>query len=227
MTPSDSNHGEPSVAYHLRELEIATDPLNPHHLMPRIQPHHNTILDIGCGLGQTLLAARLSPSVTAYGVDPDIDAIRAGQAMAPSNVHLEVGCGEALPFPDEMFDLVICRVALPYMRIARSLTETRRVLKAGGQVWMSLHGIETLRSRVRDSCAEGDVKDVAYCGFVGLNSALFLLVGAQMKLAGRTETVQTERGMRRAFARARLECTEVRRGRHFVVCGRKPATGAV
>ncbi len=27
MTPSDSNHGEPSVAYHLRELEIATDPL--------------------------------------------------------------------------------------------------------------------------------------------------------------------------------------------------------
>lgn len=217
------NLGGGDVPYHLRELEIARDALHPRHLMPEFGSHHRTILDVGCGMGQTLLAAALAEDVVAYGVDPDVEAIRAGQAMASPRVHLSVGCGEALPFPDGMFDLVICRVALPYMRIGRSVREMGRVLKVDGEVWLSLHGLDTLVARGRISCAEKRLRDLAYCGLVGLNSGLLHLTGAQVTVRGWTETVQTERGMRRALARAGLVCTEVRRAGHFVVCGRRAA----
>ena len=96
-----------SVEYHQRELAIALDPSNPARAMPPILPKHKRILDVGCGMGQSLLAAQLPSDTEAYGVDCDIEAIEAGRRLAPPNIKFVCAGGENLPFEDKYFDLVI------------------------------------------------------------------------------------------------------------------------
>lgn len=212
---------EDPLQYHLRELEIARDASHRNHLMPPIRAQHKTILDIGCGMGQTLLAANLPPDVSAYGIDRDAAAIQAGCLLSPKNVHLEVGAGEEMNFPNEMFDLVICRVALPYMRIHAVLREMHRVLKRDGEVWLVLHARSTLKRRAKKSLQEHHYKDLIYCAYVACNSLMFNAAGMQFAIRGSAETFQTESGMRRAFRHDGFLCTHVQREGFFVIEGKK------
>jgi len=190
--------------------------------MPAFKPRHRCILDVGCGMGQTLIAASLPPDVMAHGVDPDAAAIEAGQRIAPPNVRLSVGQGEHLEFPDSFFDLVICRVALPYMYIARALDEMHRVLKPGGETWLVLHPLRMYQERVSDAMRRRALKGLLSCGWLGVNSLLFNTTGKQISTRGRTETFQTESGIRRALKRAGFECSRVEREPFFVAEARKP-----
>ncbi len=129
-----------SAEYHQRELAIALDLSNPVRTMPPIVPtKHKRILDVGCGMGQSLLAAQLPSDVEANGVDCDIGAIEAGRRLAAANIKLVCARGENLPFEDDYFDLVFSRVALPYMDINKALRKISRVLKGGGDLWLTLH----------------------------------------------------------------------------------------
>ena len=119
------------LEYHRRELAFALDATHPSHSLPPVPPAATRILDIGCGMGQTLKALRLDPSIEAWGLDRDVEAIQAGREDADSNIHLVVGSGEHLPFPDENFDLVFSRVALPYMDIPVTLGEIFLCIAAG------------------------------------------------------------------------------------------------
>jgi ubiquinone/menaquinone biosynthesis C-methylase UbiE len=209
--------------YHLWELEVARDRSSPYHVAPPFQPHHKRILDVGCGMGQTLLAANLPRDVAGYGIDPDHFAIEAGQRIAPTNVYLSVGSGEDLKFEDVFFDLVISRVAVPYMNISRALGEMQRVLKPGGEVWLVLHPVSMLSDRVRDGLRRRDYRALLFCGWLGVNSLLFNTTGKQLRHRGQTETVQTEKGIRKALARAGFKTTKVEQGTFFIVEARKPA----
>lgn len=191
--------------------------------MPAIDPRHRCILDVGCGMGQTLIAADLPADVVAHGIDPDAAAIEAGQRIAPPNVQLAVGQGEELHFPDNLFDLVICRVALPYMHIARALGEMHRVLKPGGDAWLVLHPMRMYRERLSGCVRRREVKGLLSCGWLGMNSALFNVTGKQLTTRGATETFQTEPGIRRALKRAGLECLRVEQEPFFVAEARKPS----
>lgn len=214
-----------TLDYHLKELAIARDPQNSAHSLPPVKSDHRAILDVGCGMGQTLLALNLAPPVEAWGIDLDSEAIEAGRRMAPSNVHLAAGTGEQLAFPNEFFDLVFSRVALPHMRIRRVLEEIHRVLKPGGDLWLSLHSSDKYRSRVVGAVklvGRGQIQGILYQSFIGLNSILFNGIGKQMKIAGRTETFQTVGGMRRALTRTGFEIVRIERRPFFVVEARKP-----
>src|SRR5271168_1290195 len=118
-----------SVEYHQSELTVAADPLNPARAMPPILQTHKRILDVGCGMGQSLIAAKLSNDVEAYGIDADREAIDAGRRLAPPNIKLLCAGAEHLPFENEYFDLVFSRVALPYMEIDKAIREISRVLR--------------------------------------------------------------------------------------------------
>jgi SAM-dependent methyltransferase len=202
---------------------VARDPSHPGHIMPVFKPHYRRILDVGCGMGQTLIAASLPPEVVAHGIDPDTSAIEAGQRIAPANVRLSVGQGERLQFPDSFFDLVICRVALPYMHIERALAEMHRVLTPGGDAWLVLHPMSMYRERVRECVRRRELRGLLSCGWLGANSLLFNTTGKQLTTNGRTESFQTEAGIRRALKRAGLECLRVQREPFFVAEARKPS----
>src|SRR5439155_7116311 len=46
-----------SARGHLAELKIALDPSDPRRFIPAGIPEHSKVLDVGCGAGQTLIAA--------------------------------------------------------------------------------------------------------------------------------------------------------------------------
>ena len=214
-----------SLEEHKRELEIALDPSNPLRAMPPIVPaRHKRILDVGCGMGQTLIAAQLPANVEAYGVDCDSEAVEAGRRVVPSNIKLLSASGENLPFEDEYFDLVFSRVALPYMNINKALREFARVLKPGGDLWLTLHPASMVFSRAKHSARAGNLKDLVFCGFVLFNGTLFNYAGTQASFLGRQETFQTVGGIHRATKRAGFACMPVQSPPHFIVQGQKVAT---
>src|SRR6266850_4063265 len=193
-----------SVECHQSELAIALDLSNPAREMPPILPKHRRILDVGCGMGQSLLAAQLPSDAEAYGVDCDIEAIEAGRRLVPPNIKLVCAGGENLPFGDQYFDLVFSRVALPYMEINKSLREMSRVLKGGGDLWLALHPASMVFSRAKRSARAGNLKDIVFCSYVLLNGVLFNCLGIQISFLGRQETFQTAGGIVRALKRAGL-----------------------
>jgi ubiquinone/menaquinone biosynthesis C-methylase UbiE len=203
-----------ATGYHETELANALHPDKRLLLLPPIEPKHKKILDVGCGIGQSLIACRLAADVVAFGIDPDEQLINYGATVVPSSVKLRVAPAENLPFNDAEFDFIYSRVALPYTRIGDALQEISRTLKGGGELWLVLHTAEMYIQRLRRSATQRRYKDVAYCCFILFNGMLFDTFGKQLSLQGRFETYQSKRGMRRALRRAGLELTE------FEDCGK-------
>jgi ubiquinone/menaquinone biosynthesis C-methylase UbiE len=92
---------------------------------------------VGCGIGTDLVRfARGGASVT--GIDLSKTAIElARRNLELHGVHaeeLKVANGEALPYPDNSFDVVYAHGVIQYTRDAAQLVrECHRVLKPGGQ----------------------------------------------------------------------------------------------
>ena len=193
------------VEYHRRELAFALDAMHPSHSLPPLPRTATSILDVGCGMGQTLMALRLDPTIEAWGVDPDIEAIMAGREIVGSNIHLVLGTGEHLPFPDASFDFVFSRVAMPYMDIPIALAEISRVLRPSGKFWAALHPPGMLAKRIGEDLFRGQVRDLAFCCFVALNSGSLRIFGRQFRIRGHCETVQTRAGFQELLRASGLD----------------------
>jgi len=89
------------------------------------------VIDIGCGLQP--YRALLGPGVTEYvGVD------REHELTNPT----VVGSAEALPFPDESFDVALSTQVLEHVpEPYRALGEAVRVLKKGGRLILTVPGV--------------------------------------------------------------------------------------
>jgi ubiquinone/menaquinone biosynthesis C-methylase UbiE len=157
------------------------------------------VLDLGCGTGNPPVRANLSDADDVVGVDIDERSLATARQRFPQR-SFRSGRGESLPFPEGSFEQVVSGVALPYMDIPETLAEIRRVLVPGGGVFFSLHppGF-TLRELWK--CAPRPVATL-YRLFVLLNGICFHFTGRILRMAGRTESFQTERGFRIALARA-------------------------
>src|SRR5437660_9819164 len=131
------------ITYHLKELEIARNPNSPNHAMPSFSENDRAILDIGCGIGQTLVASSLENGKLLVGIDIDLDSLIYGQRQF-GYINCVNGTAECLPFQSECFDFVISRVTLYSTNIPKSLKEVRRVLKKDGRVWFTLHPFSKL-----------------------------------------------------------------------------------
>ena len=90
-----------------------------------------TVLDDGCGIGLYIeKLAELGGSV--YGLEFDHD--QAVQAAGRADRVLR-GAGEALPFPDETFDLVLSHEVIEHVADDRkAVEEMARALKPGGRL---------------------------------------------------------------------------------------------
>jgi SAM-dependent methyltransferase len=213
-----------TTAYHLAELEVARNPDDPRRVMPEVPPGVRALLDVGCGAGQTLIALDLDAAeVARCGVDVDAAALALGRRLDPG-LLLACSPGESLPFADASFDFVLCRVALPYMDVARAVAEMARVLRPGGQLWLVLHPVRFALSELTGHLRRGQPRGALFQLYV-LANGLALHAGRpqfRFPLGARAfESVQTERGVRRALERAGLGAVTARRGRFFVVTAAK------
>jgi SAM-dependent methyltransferase len=200
-------------SYHLDELRVARDRSHPGHLLPPPLPPDSTILDIGCGAGQTLIAAY--PEHKTFGIDIDLTALRLGRTLT-STVAFTCGQAEALPFKSKSFDFVVARVSLAYADISRSLAEIRRVLRPGGRVWITLHPFSLCAAQARRANWKGRLSFL----YIVANGLCFHFCGRQFKLAGKQESFQTVSGMRRALLRAGFGAIIIQRDGHFLVTAR-------
>jgi ubiquinone/menaquinone biosynthesis C-methylase UbiE len=200
-------------AYHLEELQVARDPSHPGHRLPPAAPVDARILDIGCGAGQTLIAAY--PDRVTFGLDCDRDALRLGRTLTDS-VRFACGQAEALPYRDAQFDFVVARVSLAYTDISRALREIRRVLRKDGTLWMMLHPLSLCWRQARQANWKGKI----YFAYIAANGLCFHFLQSQFRLGRRYESFQTESGMRRALRKQGFQVVTVDRGAHFVMTAR-------
>lgn len=190
----------PAIKEHLYELSIVQDTDHPDRQIPPLHVAGRDILDIGCGIGQTLTAAELVGAQSLHGVDVNAEAIEYGQARFP-HLQLKYAPAEALPYADGSFDAVFSRVAIPYTDIPRALAEARRVLRPGGQLWISLHGWAMERRNLRQARS---LKKALFRAYVWANSLWFNATGRTFRHPKhkRTTCLQTRGGITRALLRA-------------------------
>lgn len=100
----------------------------------RLAKPEGRALDVCCGTGlYSLIAAKAGSSVVATDIaerNLDLARLRAERA----GIRLETACAdaEALPFPNNSFNLATCAGSLSYVDFRRFVAEIRRVLKPGG-----------------------------------------------------------------------------------------------
>jgi SAM-dependent methyltransferase len=94
------------------------------------------VLDLGCGGGHA--AYRVAPlvdRVTAYDLSADMLAVVEAEAKRRGlhNITTQRGSAEALPFPDQTFDVVVTRYSTHHWHdFGGALRQARRVLKPEG-----------------------------------------------------------------------------------------------
>ena len=105
------------------------------------------ILDMGCGNGRhVVFFARQGFDV--YGIDISKEAIEVARKWLDREglkAHLKVGDIEKLPFEDEYFDVIVLLEVLDHIsffKASKAMKEAKRVLAAGGYVYVSLRSTE-------------------------------------------------------------------------------------
>jgi ubiquinone/menaquinone biosynthesis C-methylase UbiE len=158
------------------------------------------VLDLGCGSGLDLASWGVSASDEVTGLDIDERCLIIAKERFPNRTYLH-GAGERLPFEDNSFDRVISAVALPYMDIPTALAEIQRILVPDGRVSLSLHLPSFTLAELRKIALPKPIPTL-FRLYVMANGLLFHWTGRTVGfINGRTESFQTERGMRVALKR--------------------------
>ncbi len=96
-----------------------------------------TLLDIGCGTGQTsvYIATHHPCQVIAADINPKM-LERARQSFTKNHLDIPLLCADAthLPFPKNSFHIVLSESVITFTDISRTLCEFYRVIKPGGKL---------------------------------------------------------------------------------------------
>jgi SAM-dependent methyltransferase len=169
------------------------------------------VLDIGCGAGQELRP--FLPDGGALGVGIDLSP-RAGlvgrelfnKAQPASRVAFVRAAAEQLPLRPATFEVVVCRLALPYTDNARTLAEIARVLRPTGTLLLKFHHARYYTGQLVGALAGRRPRVAIHACRVLLAGCLYHLTGSQPRgrLTG-GETFQTMWLLRRELARHSLK----------------------
>ena len=213
-----------TTAYHLAELQLINDLNDPRRCVPNFNCSGWDVLDVGCGIGQTLVAPELLGAKSRHGIDIDQRAVAAGITQFPE-LDLRVAPAEDIPFGDAEFDLVYSRVALPYTNVPHALREMARVTRPNGLIWLTLHSWRTELREVTAAIRHRAARRLVDRGYVLVNSLLLYSVGVCIARpwSGTYESFQFASGMRRLLKKLRFLDIECQYEPHFRVSARKAA----
>ena len=100
------------------------------------------VLDVGCGPG-ALTAELVRRAASVAAVDPSPSFVAAARERHPG-VEVAVATAEALPFPDDGFDVALAELVVHFMTDpVAGLAEMRRVTRPGGTVAACVWDFET------------------------------------------------------------------------------------
>lgn len=142
------------------------------------------VLDLACGAGQELLPFVSRKGTLAVGLDISPEIGRAGpeliSLMKPeAKVFFVRGAAEALPFPSGSFDVVICRVALPYMKNVDAIAEIARALRPSGVLLLKYHHLFYYLLKLWRAKLTRDQPSSAYAKHVLVEGTKYLVTGKQ------------------------------------------------
>jgi SAM-dependent methyltransferase len=171
----------------------------------RALPVGGLVLDVGCGDGTLLRALRLEGFAVA-GVEISADLVARSRA---GGIDVRQGVAEELPFAAASVDAIVCSVVMPYTDQRRVIREFARVVRAGGIVNATYHGLG-YGAQYLLSPPSG-FKHRAYGARMIVNTGLYLSTGRRLPGFIGDTICQTMGDMGRSYARAgfTLEAHEV------------------
>ena len=163
------------------------------------------VLDVGCGAGQELLPFVQQLGARAVGVDISPEAMELAReqfnklGLSP-NAEFHCCPAERLPFEDEKFDVVMCRLALPYTHNAAALAEMSRVLRTGGLLVLKIHHARYYARRLWEALVRGQVRAARLPALILITGSLYHMTGRQLTNRVLTQEVfQTRWKLRRVL----------------------------
>ena len=172
------------------------------------------VLDVGCGAGQELFPFLEKTNAFCVGIDIASEIGKITNAIFSNKefsgrAKFARSKGESLPFSDESFDVVLCRVALPYMNNKRTIAEVARILKPEGVFLLKTHAPPFYSAMLKERIKTLNPKQIAYPLICVAGSVFHLLSGKQLQNGfwkGK-EIFQTRGFLEREFAKNGLEIT--------------------
>jgi ubiquinone/menaquinone biosynthesis C-methylase UbiE len=169
------------------------------------------VLDVGCGAGQQLLPFVTAKGAVGFGLDPARDVGLAGRELfaaqaRAARVCFVRGSAEQLPFSSASFDLVICRLVLPYTDNVQTLSEIARVLRGGGALLLKIHHPRFYLRKMGEGLRDGNVGSMIHAARVLYAGTLYRVTGRQPtgRITAAREVFQTESLVRRELERQGL-----------------------
>ena len=161
------------------------------------------VLDVGCGAGQELVPFVVERKALGVGIDFAPQVGQVGRNLfathaLPGNVVFMRAAAESLPFRSQVFDVVICRLALPYTGNRPALDEIARVLRDEGVCLLKIHHARYYFRSLKRALSSLDVRTAIHDIRVLMAGAIYHVSGKQLrnKLMG-YESFQTRWLIRR------------------------------
>ncbi|MFM9903213.1 MAG: class I SAM-dependent methyltransferase [Pyrinomonadaceae bacterium] len=167
------------------------------------------VLDVGCGAGQDLLPFLEKTAAFCVGIDTatELGAVTAQIFGSEKRVAFVRSEGERLPFGNESFDVVLCRVALPYMNNREAIEEVSRILKPNGVYLLKTHAPKFYFEMIRKRAKTLNPKQLVFPLVCLAGSFWHLLTGKRLKggIWKGKEIFQTQGFLEKVFTNNGLE----------------------
>jgi ubiquinone/menaquinone biosynthesis C-methylase UbiE len=114
-----------------------------------------SLVDVGCGGGEDLMAYRALGFAKTVGVDPSFVMVEAARKKLGDDTAAQLGKWTQLPFPDASQDYLIGRLSMHYEEdLDTAYREVARVLKPGGKLILIVAHPE--KAKIREIIKKGD-----------------------------------------------------------------------